>query len=216
MSIALDPECTADEMCCFIGTTAAIILAASAAASAGTQIYAAHASSSANQHAADTQANTANHAADVSAAASDRATQAQLQAAQDALQVQRDQLTRDQAEYERRQQQMSPYVAAGQGALASLQAGLGVHSVPQPPPLRPGETGAAPPTSVPTPNAAPTSAPASPASPTLADLNVPPSSATPQQPQTAQNSTSQMPNIGEQRVVSGQNAVWDGRGWRAV
>lgn len=102
-----------------IATATAIAIAASAASAAGT-IYAANKSANANTEAAKT-------AADASTSAADK----QLKAAEDALDFQK-------AEYARRQQQISPYVGMGQGALNSLGSYLGVSAVPQPPLNMPG------------------------------------------------------------------------------
>lgn len=92
----------------FIGTTAALILAGTAAASAGSQIYGAKKAASAAKQAGQLQADASTHAADLSA-----------QATQDSLAF-----MRDESQYNRQQQ--APYRAIGRGAINTLSTLTGV------------------------------------------------------------------------------------------
>lgn len=92
----------------FIGTTAALIFAGTAAASAGSQIYNAKKASQAAKDAAKVQADASTRAADLSA-----------QAQQDSLAF-----MRDESAYNRQQQ--APYRAIGRGAINTLSNLTGV------------------------------------------------------------------------------------------
>lgn len=92
----------------FIGTTAALILAGTAAASTGSQIYGAKKAAAAAKQAGQIQADASTHAAELSA-----------QAQQDSLAF-----MRDESAYNRQQQ--APYRAIGRGAVNTLSSLTGV------------------------------------------------------------------------------------------
>lgn len=92
----------------FIGTTAALILAGTAAASAGSQIYGAKKAANAARQAGQIQADASNRAADL-----------QAQAQQESLAF-----LRDESQYNRQQQ--APYRAIGKGAISTLSNLTGV------------------------------------------------------------------------------------------
>jgi hypothetical protein len=107
--IALDPVRSQDELCCFIGTTAALLLLAGSAVTAGSSIYGAHKAADAAEKAGELQA----HAADNQLAF------AKAQAAQDQQNWERTQAFNiDQ--YNQRLDRLSPYIGAGQAANTTL------------------------------------------------------------------------------------------------
>lgn len=129
--IALDPERSADEICCFIGTTAAIIMAATAAASAGSSIYAANKTASTAQASAATQAAAANRAAELEAQSSSSALdftkqqEAERQAEWNAtqarnFQIHQDDVAREQGRYDALQARLEPYRRFGAGAVSQM------------------------------------------------------------------------------------------------
>lgn len=113
----------------FIGTTAALILAGTAAASAGSQIYGAKKAAGAAKQAGQLQSDAATRAADL-----------QYQATQDSLGY-----LRDESQFNRQQQ--APYRAIGKGAINTLSSLTGVpmdysgQDYPQSQPIRPPQGG---------------------------------------------------------------------------
>jgi hypothetical protein len=176
-------------------------------------------SSKGNQHAAQTgsdaavkaaqiQADAATKAAALATDANRDAANAQLKAAEDALSFQK-------AVYAQKQAQVAPYLGIGQGALSSLSQGLGVRSVPQPPPAMPPSAPTA--TGIPTytidqPSGATPAANGSTLSALSSPLGLSPTAAP---PQTA-TGTGRAAQVGEQRMINGAPATWDGRGWKAT
>lgn len=158
-------------------------------------------SSNANTNAANTNAAASEKAAQIAADAQKYSTDAQANALSQALGF-------EQQVYGRKQQQVSPDVGYGQGALAALGAGLGVPMTAQPPiPSLPtiGANGVAIPPAGTITNGLPQR---------ITNGNW--STTTPPAAQQPQNVANLTVTPGTQRVINGVPAVWDGRGWKAV
>ena len=182
-----------------IATSAAIALAVAASASAGATVYAAKKSGEASEHASDVQA----------------------QAGNDALKFQERQL-------QQRETQLAPYIGSGQASLAKINELMGLPAYQAPVPNIKGKDTATAPNGYtisgltsaamgPRPTPYGTPSPTTTAiDPTVIGV---PFGAAPRgsQPQTSPGAPMVgQPQVGERRIVQGQQAEWDGRGWKAA
>lgn len=140
-----------------------------------------------------------------------KATDAQLQAAREAEAFLKQ-------KYAQTQAQVAPYIASGQGALASLDTGLGI-KLPQGTAINPqGGFMTQPFTSPSGDSMVPITNPATSANNGQTVTGQLPAGYTqPSLAALAQNQPSVAPaKTGETRIINGQQAQWDGQGWKAV